>query len=246
MRPLDKGPTPQINGIPKTVARFQHWKEGLIDAIGPYCCYCNMPLTNSPQAEHVIPKNPRVGDPDGALNDWENLLLACGACNRHKSNKSVSADLYYLPEVHNTHLVFEYVEVTHPTKAGLRGCIPIPSAHPMVLPSKAKASIDLCEMGAIKPTDPGATDQRWELRYNALVAARQWRQDWPMIHNAIEDQLTELLLTAAKATGFFSIWYKVFQDIPGVCKALLRAFPGTAKDCFDPEGHPIPRNGNEI
>ena len=246
MRPLDKGLTPQIKGVPKIVTRYQHWKEDLIDRIGNYCCYCNMPLTDSPQAEHVVPKNPQVGHPAGAMNDWENLLLACGVCNRSKSNKPVTAERYYLSEEHNTHLVFEYIEAIHPSQVGQIACIPKPSSHPLVEQSKAKETIDLCEMGLIKQKNPTSTDQRWELRYNALVAARLWRKNWPKISSNIEIELTELLVTTAKTTGFFSIWFKVFQDVPAIRHALIQAFPGTAQNCFDQNANPIPRNGAQI
>ena len=31
-----------------------------------------------------------------------------------------------------------------------------------------------------------------------------------------------------------SIWFTVFKDHPEVRKELIDKFPGTAKDCFDP------------
>lgn len=61
MRPVDRGPVPHVNGVPKTVADYKDWRQDLIDRIGNYCCYCNMVLNDSPQVEHVTPKKPQPG-----------------------------------------------------------------------------------------------------------------------------------------------------------------------------------------
>ena len=78
MRPIDKGPVPlRDDGTPKVVNNYKDWRRDLLKRIGPYCCYCNIPLYDSPQVEHVIAQDI---DPAKA-NDWDNMLLACGPCN---------------------------------------------------------------------------------------------------------------------------------------------------------------------
>lgn len=51
-----------------------------MDVFGPYCAYCELKLTDSPHVEHMVPKS---GYPMFAL-DWQNLCLACSACNVRK------------------------------------------------------------------------------------------------------------------------------------------------------------------
>ena len=43
---------------------------------------------------------------------------------------------------------------------------------------------------------------------------------------------------------FWSIWFTVFKNHDEVRAAMIDAFPGTAKNCFDPDNHyePIDRN----
>jgi len=113
MRPVERGGIPQENGVNKVVRDYKDWRQDLIDRIGNYCSYCNMTLNDSPQVEHVTPKNPRPGQVAGALLDWNNMLLACGPCNRAKGNQPNSNQTHYIPDYHNTHLAFEYVIIDH-------------------------------------------------------------------------------------------------------------------------------------
>src|SRR5690606_24842339 len=104
MRPVTKGGIPQINGTDKTVSDYKDWRQDLIDRIGNFCSYCNMVLNDSPQVEHVAPKST---NPALAL-VWSNMLLACGPCNRAKSNLPYDLSTHYIPDYHNTHLAFDY------------------------------------------------------------------------------------------------------------------------------------------
>ncbi|MBR2895306.1 MAG: hypothetical protein IKC03_06580, partial [Oscillospiraceae bacterium] len=47
------------------------------------------------------------------------------------------------------------------------------------------------------------------------------------------------IIRTAIANGFFSVWMEVFSDEAEICQALIRAFPGTAGDCFDSDGSPL-------
>lgn len=38
----------------------------------------------------------------------------------------------------------------------------------------------------------------------------------------------------------------VFRNDPDMRNRLIRAFPGTATNCFDPQGAPVPRPGGQI
>ena len=54
----------------------------LIEAYGRYCAYCETPISELVQVEHLLPKSQY---PTFAL-DPDNLLLACGPCNRRKTD----------------------------------------------------------------------------------------------------------------------------------------------------------------
>lgn len=205
-----------------------------------------MTLTVSPQVEHVIPKSPLPDDPKGAMVDWYNLILACGPCNRTKSNRPSTAETHYLPESHNTHLAFEYLvcQVLPDDRTNFV-CVAVPAKHPLVTYANSIATIELCGLDDYKPDDPKAVDLRAHYRYVALKAAERFRQFWDRAPENPEE-FAVLVSEACRGLGFFSIWMKVFEDVPEICLALINAFPGTARNCFDPQGRPIPRNGNEI
>ena len=56
----------------------------------------------------------------------------------------------------------------------------------------------------------------------------------------------DLVLTAAKGYGFFSVWFAVFDGYVDVRLALIEAVPGTAASCFDEGANLIRRPGAEI
>ncbi len=118
MRPLDKGNIPtDVEGNILTPTDYKMWRKHLIDRIGYYCVYCNQPLSHSLQVEHVVPQNPPVGFTPGDPIAWSNMLLACGPCNNAKGNQPVDSTIYYLPDVHNTHLPFSIIGHTNPEHA---------------------------------------------------------------------------------------------------------------------------------
>lgn len=247
MRPIDKGPCPlDDEGNPKTVNDYKDWRQDLIDAVGNWCCYCNMTLTDSPQVEHVVPKNPRPGEVEGAELDWANLLLACGPCNRAKSNHPIYFNTHYIPDFHNTDLVFKNVVLDHAEKVGRKVCLPFPLESATVDQEKANETIKLFALQQIKHKDNRAIDLRWHYRYEAWSAAILWRNEWDAFGQGIEAEFAALLTTAATGKGFFSVWMQIFHNIPFIRLALIKAFRGTSTDCYDANGIAIPRNGVEI
>jgi hypothetical protein len=248
MRPVYRGHTPQIGGIAKIVTNYKDWRQDLLDTIGNYCCYCNMVLNDSPQVEHVSPKNPQPGQPAGALLAWDNMLLACGPCNRAKGNKPNTIATHYMPDSSNTHMVFEYIIINHPKKKKHKACIPIAKAGPNLLPLKAQNTINLCKLTALT-SNPRATDLRWKYRFEAWNSANLiWRTNWDQWgYNKANDFIT-LLLDAAISKGFFSIWFEAFYNVTDVKLALIDAFWGTDPDSFQniPPFDPQPRNPTNL
>lgn len=238
MRPIDKGGIPTtVDGEVKTVRDYKQWRAYLIDRIGFYCCYCNIPLKDSPQVEHVIAQDI---DPLKAL-DWENMLLACGPCNRTKSAQSCPPATHYLPQYHNTHLGFIYFissdRINNHSSAFAR------PANGTCDMEKSYNTINLCGLDRDTTRDVRtATDLRWKYRSEALLKARIWRNEFNSWANVALERFMVLLKTMVEETGFWSIWYKEFEDIFEIRKMLVTEIIGTDLGSFDEINFtPIPR-----
>ncbi len=232
MRPIQRGTTPKIGNIDKSVSDYKDWRQDLIDRIGNYCSYCNMTLNDSPQVEHVVPKNPQPNQTAGSMLSWDNMLLACGPCNRAKSNHPVSNTTHYLPDYHNTHLVFDFIIIDHPTKQNQKACIPFVNTQPFVDPVKARSTMDLFKLDKVV-SNKRATDLRWKYRYEAYLSAQLWKRNWESWGYGKANEFIPLLVDCIASKGFFSIWFNSFFDVPQIKQAIISAFKGTNKNCFD-------------
>jgi len=228
-----------INGVPKTVNNYRNWRADLIRRIDNYCAFCNIALTDSIQVEHVIAQNI-----DPALQfEWDNMLLACGPCNRAKSNKPCPPNTHYLPQFHNTHLAFTATApVAHQIHLSDM-CVFLGIRNGPALQEKAQRTIELCKLD--RDTTQNAdqvTDLRWKFRYETFISALYWRTQWDQWGHERANAFLELLITVAKSTGFWSVWFDIFQDVRQVRQALVEQFPGTARNCFDDGFIPVTRN----
>lgn len=245
MRPLNKGKTPtDEGGLEIAVTSYKQWRNHLIRRIGCYCAYCNQPLSNNLQVEHVRPKNPPAGVVPGAALEWDNMLLACGPCNLAKNNQPIEADTYYLPEEHNTHLPFHIItdpdsgHATVTERPGLNT-----TQH-----QKAHRTIKLLKLDNVDER-PAIVDIRSIKRKAVMVSVESARRLYEMAltsptYNA--ETVANDIATLAANTGFFSLWYEAFLHDPMVMKKLTdnSIIQGTASNCFDPDNgfQPIPRN----
>jgi uncharacterized protein (TIGR02646 family) len=246
MRPIDKGPCPQVNGSNKTVTEYAQWRNDLIERIGAYCVYCNMPITHSLQVEHVVPKVPQAGQPQGGLVDWNNVLLACGPCNRSKSNNPSDRQLHYLLEFHNTLIPFVAENNPNSPKELTFG---VNSNLNDTQQKKAAKTIRLLKLDNVDNRDK-IVDLRSKIRakeYDRVCIARQTLELFKTNPNYNEEEAGKLV--ARYATGFFFLWFKEFENEPSVIKWLIHPeyFPGVAQNCFDPnnEYSLLPRNPND-
>lgn len=245
MRPLDKGPVPlDEHGEAIAPTDYQSWRKALIDRIGYYCAYCNIPLSHNLQVEHVVPKDPPPGYTPGDALAWDNMLLACGPCNNAKSNTPVNAAAFYLPENHNTHLAFtieNHAKTGHAIVAERPGLMD--NQH-----QKARRTIDLTQLDNTDERDK-IVDIRSIRRKDAMEAVRAMKEIFDHsksspTYNA--DTAAENVARQAKVTGFFSLWFDAFDDEPAVMRTLVGGdfISGTAENCFDIANNfrPIPRN----
>lgn len=242
MRPVERGPVPVLtNGQPKTVTDYKDWRADLIDRLGNYCCYCNMPLHDSPQVEHVAPKSLVPG----LKLEWDNMLLACGPCNSIKDNNPCATTSHFLPDTHNTHLAFTYALRPHlKLVASIAGIVLPEPALPSVQQQKAQATITLCGLDRVEQTSVQqrrASDLRWHYRFQAMVLAARYRSAWDTLPAPAVSTFTTLLPDIVHYVGFFSVWFAAFHDVPAIKQLLIQAFPGTAP-CFPaPQFTPVAR-----
>lgn len=78
-----------------------------------------------------------------------------------------------------------------------------------------------------------ATDLRWKYRFEALTKAKIWRAAFEELSGNFIESFVNLLQTAVESTGFWSIWFTTFEDIPEVRKMLVQNIPGTDAQSFD-------------
>lgn len=244
MRPLDKGTTPVIDGKEVTVDSYGEWRRFLIERIGYYCAYCNIPLSHNLNVEHVIPKNPVEGAEAGDPLAWDNMLLACGPCNNAKSNLEVNANRHYLPEEHNTLLPFTVAEIpNNPNAAIIEPSVQLNQSQNL----KAQATIELFGLNEIDNRDK-VVDIRWKKRKMALQLARSsfaLYAEIRAVNKLLLAQAAAHIARTAAEVGFFIIWFEIFKREPLVLEQLLanEILPGTALHCFVEDSFElIPRN----
>ncbi|MEM7371356.1 MAG: HNH endonuclease [Bacteroidota bacterium] len=224
MRPVERGPKPidPKTDAEKVFSAYQHARRDLIQRLGQYCSYCETRLNASLAVEHVRPKKPV---PALAL-EWDNFLLECTNCNSTKGDKNVVLTDYYWPDRHNTFIPFVYSE---------DGKVEIASGLGSSERSKAQAMANLVGLQKY-PNDSTASDRRWSNRkeiYQKALRAHKNLIKASTFGPTNRKLFLELLITLATSSGFFSVWFSVFEDQEDVLEELLAAFPGTHLASFD-------------
>jgi len=233
MRPVNKG------AAPRTYTCYQDARDDLFKVIGWYCSFCEMPIKNMPEVEHMLPTHN-----GGAVLDWNNFLISCKYCNTVKRNNNTSLNGYYWPDRDNTLRAFKY----HPN-------LPIEPSADLADAEKqiAQSTILLCginrEPGSNFP--PTQKDTRWKSRREAWQKAMRALDGWLKVRSfqnnppVLIGTLAMQIADTASGEGHFSIWMEVFREEPYVRQKILEKFLGTATDCFDAQTQPLPRpNGN--
>ncbi|MCC6723827.1 MAG: hypothetical protein IT258_04915 [Saprospiraceae bacterium] len=230
LKPGDKLPSGKV--ISKTYNPHGKAKDVLIDNIGKYCSFCEVPVPpkSSLEVEHIKFKD---GYPNLKFY-WGNFLLGCKNCNPIKGTKKFNLDKIHLPHCNNTFLSFEIRD---------DGFIQVNPALDDDEKSKAEKLSWLIGIER-RPGYPDYSrkDDRWSNRREAWKLAKRYLSKYDAGIISIE-YITDL----AKANGFFTVWMTVFSAHPEVRQALIDAFPGTAKSCFELlTTVPLKRNGDKI
>ena len=229
MRPVEKGT------VPRHYRKYGEAKDDLIGRIGDYCSYCERQIETHLAVEHVQPKSKE----EKLRLAWSNFLLGCVNCNSCKKDKAVILHQYLWPDTDNTFRAFDYLE---------GGLVIAHSALSTELKQKAIATINLVGLdrdpgNPDKAKRPTKADKRWKRRQEAWELAKRERQ---RLQRKDTSELRETIVDVATGRGMFSIWMKVFEDDPDMRCRLIAGFKGTAQNCFDTDGKPIPRPKGQL
>jgi hypothetical protein len=218
MRPIDKGAWPvDEHGAKIVFTDHKQAKIHLTNRTGMYCHLCEMRIDNVPSIEHI---KHQKHSPNLKLH-WDNFLLACTYCNSRKPKSPIKTYHYYWPHLHNTYLPFNYQNPLE--NAGIF----VNTSLSAVEQQKAAKTLELYGLQEVAD-NAGNIDSRYQARREAFSKALQC---------LIEYETGQIILKAitreATSTGFWSVWFTIFQKHAEVRKALLDAFRGTEANCFD-------------
>ena len=223
MRPVDKGHKD------KEYKPYNTAKRDLMEAIGPYCSYCERNIASGGAVEHKQPKS-KVRSLEYS---WDNFLLGCINCNAVKGCKDINDSNigdFAWPDVDDTYHMIQYDPVT---------LMPSPAGN-LSDEDKERVSRLIELVGLDRPVPKGgslnyrkASDTRVEERKKCAEEARSYKA---MYLNLIEEAKPVFVTTLeyiVQSSGFWSIWMHELEDIPEMKEALLRCLPGTRIDLFE-------------
>ena len=202
-------------------------KFPLASNIGQYCSYCEgYEKIHSLEVEHMAAKSK-----GGSRTAWNNFLLCCKICNTVKGVEVIGDDFHW-PHLNNTFYSFVYDET---------GRVKVNDSIPALSQVRAQNLLDLTGLQRFPNTGnpPTQKDFRWKCRYEAWNRATRCKEQF------LDGSITEDdIISNAKYTGQWSIWFTVFKGVDSVRARLISDFPGTCASCFDTNNHyePIERN----
>ncbi len=226
MRPVRKGQSP----VDVDFKKYKDALPDLIGRIGEYCSYCERKLPTSLAVEHIEPKDGPDGRPE-LVTRWTNFLLACANCNSCKSDKKVNLKRLVFPDRDNTFIAFVYKD--DGTVSYSRNLLPrrqVAARNTLTL-----LGLDKSQNALLTSNGQNVYWDRVSQRMQCLMQAREAKE--LILISPQVNTLKEMVIKQAKLSGFFSIWMKVFDEIPVMPEMKLRliqAFQGTVDSgCFD-------------
>ncbi|WP_270822952.1 HNH endonuclease [Aeromonas sp. QDB14] len=222
MRPVRKNASP-ING---DFNKYEDAKPELVSRLGQYCSYCERMVPTLLAVEHIEPKDGDYKQPH-LERRWSNFLLACTNCNSSKGSKKVDFKELLFPDRDNTFYAFSYNDdgTVSPSLA-------------LNVNQKKLAENTLKLVGLDKPIQEHL-DSNGEFVYLDRVGQRmgaisEAQEALKCFLSAPSQEMKNMIVSLAKAKGFFSIWMKVFHAHPDMKILFVRGFNGTElSGCFD-------------
>jgi hypothetical protein len=233
MRPIIKQtPIDLDTKLPISFSEYKQAKPYLIDQLGEYCSFCERQLDEDILAvEHIFHKDFYIC----LEKDWVNFLLSCGMCNSIKGTKNFAEILSFLPQIHN---LLSYIDINDGFFVSVK---------PNLSSVETEKTIAFIKMVGLDRMygHPQHTkgDKRYIKRSETYKKAKHKLLQYSEMSNKNKSAFLEIIIELAKATGFFSIWFIVFEAYPEVRQALIEAFEGTDNTCFDAANRyePLPR-----
>ncbi|HTZ20123.1 MAG TPA: hypothetical protein VMC06_04505 [Opitutaceae bacterium] len=242
MRPIERGASPQAQD-------FDNYRDAfgpLQGHLGPYCCYCERRIPTQLAVEHIQAKGlPQYADRIGR---WDNFLLGCVNCNGTKKDKDVLLHAIFLPDRDNTAAAFDYT----PDGKVVPALNLTDGQRQIADDTLALTGLDKNPNEVADENGKAVAVDRVRQRMEAWLTAQTSKDD---LHDSPTPELRRQIVKTAQATGFFSIWMKVFENDPITRRLLIHGFviqghffgfSGTASDCFDQDTQlvsPRPANG---
>ncbi len=202
----------QRGAAPNAYTNYKDARNDLAGRIGWFCSYCEMPVKNMIEVEHIHP----VANGGNEL-DWNNFLLACRYCNGIKSNDNANRVGYFWPDLDNTPLAFVYSE-----KDIIQPVIGLQANDN----AAATATINLTGLNRTPHSgnEPTDADSRWIARISAIGVINDSYTDWLTNQNAA---FARQIARTASGHGFYSFWMLKFTGIQLVIDAINAEFVGT-------------------
>lgn len=227
MRPVNKGSSPY-----EKISEYSEALPYLEQKIGCYCSYCEFPIDHVPEVEHISSKS-KGGDETA----WSNLLLGCKYCNSRKSDDVIPDNQgeYLWPDSDNTALAYFYISGF--PRVNTEAIQKLDPSGRML--KRAENLYNLVNLGN-KPSAK-EKDRRFMKRIEAYNVALNSLKEWQGItdkETPAAQAFFRQTIRLAQRYGFFSMWATVFEDDPVFLHALIDAFPGTERTCFDENGRP--------
>lgn len=222
MRPVRRGTAPNGGAYSPYKTAF----VPLITRIGNYCSYCERRVEASLAVEHIQPKG--LAAYEHLETTWSNFLLGCTNCNSTKGDQDVVFADILLPDRDNTFMAYEYEA---------DGSLTVAAALAPTLRAQAKellrlTGLDRTVTAVLDDNDMQIVVDRVSKRINVFASAREVLD---ILEERPDDaKFIRTIVKLAVAEGCFSIWMKVFQGYPEVCRQLIDAHRGTRESsCFD-------------
>jgi len=233
MRPIQRGNSPRTQDY----VDYRDAFPDLVSRLGLYCSYCERRMKTNLAVEHIQPKGlPQYQVLEGR---WDNFLLGCINCNSTKKDKDVVLTHVLLPDRDDTAAAYDYTDdgKVAPSQS--------------LSPGLRRMAADTLALCGLDKEPSQLTDENG--RFVAIDRFRQRREVWGIaleskndLRQNPTDPMRRQIVRTALAEGLFSIWMQVFDDDPRMRQMLIDGFPGTARDCFDPNTRPVsprPPNG---
>ena len=228
MRPVDKGTSP-ISG---DFCKYEDALPYLIQRLGNYCSYCERSFEAGLSVEHICPKSTH----EDLEKKWDNFLIACTQCNSSKGHRDIKPNElkeYVWPDTDDTYHMIDYPalkayqaepnnDLDEQTKQRVQKTIDLVNINY----STDVYGQTTYKNKLLKRQEVVKECKRLKNNYINAKELYDLRNIAPLnLQKNIEENFKsaiENIISAAKEYGCWSIWMKLFEEIPEIKEGLLK------------------------